>query len=296
MERRIRMIIEHHTPAYEDVLRLDIDLPHRNTRFSAVMSTAAQGDMSIDSSSGRKHREEFCRVLGIDACAVYSLPLSHSRTVEQIGDGSRLDPAVWRKRIAERGGADGLVVRDTHCVAGITVADCMPIWILDGSTGNFALLHSGWKGTGILEVAVRLMTGSNPGDTLDDTVGKSAPAAVSAAAGMTAIFGPSIDPCCYNVPESRAEQFSRQFGSNSVLVDRGGVHRAEEEPRFRLDLRAANLGIAERLGIGRVIDVAVCTSCDLRLGSFRREGPEGFTRMLALAGFFPAGVDGLHRY
>ena len=95
---------------------------------------------------------------------------------------------------------------------------------------------------------------------------------------LSVILGPSIGVCCYAVPPERAEAFAREFGSEAVR---------EEGGRTMLDLRAANIALARRLGIGALLSVESCTSCDPRLGSYRREGPEAFTRMAALAAVLP---------
>jgi copper oxidase (laccase) domain-containing protein len=162
--------------------------------------------------------------------------------------------------------ADGLV--SPGRVAGgapvgclvITVADCMPIFLFDSGTGAFGLLHSGWKGTGILAEAVRVMGrlyGTKPAD-------------------VSAVLGPRIGACCYVVDEARAAEFSGEFGAAAVV-------RADGRPR--LDLVAANLAIADALGLGAVDVMDGCTSCDARFGSFRRQGAGRFTRMAAAIGY-----------
>ena len=121
--------------------------------------------------------------------------------------------------------------------------------------------HSGWKGTGIAAEAVRLI-GAEFGIP-PDRIG--------------AALGPCIGPCCYDVPEDRAELFSREWGDDSV-------RRADG--KWYLDLARANVSLLEREGVSRIVAADACTSCTDALGSFRREGPQRFTRMLALIGRF----------
>jgi len=195
------------------------------------------------------NREAFLRSLGFDPSRVLGLHLVHSRRVhfaDRVGE-------------AQAEGADGLLLQDASLAASITVADCMPIWLLDSDSGAFGLLHSGWRGTGILAAAVH---------ELRRRFG-------SRAASMAAILGPAIGPCCYDVPEERALAFASEFGE--ACVSRLGAS-------WRLDLRAANIALAEGLGLGALLSVEACTSCDARLGSYRRQGPASFTRMLALCG------------
>ena len=217
------------------------------------------------------NRERFLRRAGIDLSEVLGLELAHSRAVIFPALGE--DPAAIARR---SGGADGIILGDTAAgaraavgcpaegrAASVTVADCMPIWILDRESGAYGILHSGWRGTGILAVAIRSLAerfGSRP-------------------TSLAVILGPVIGPCCYAVAEERAARFSSEFGPNCVQRRGGSTY---------LDLRSANVSIAEASGVGQVLSVEACTSCDKRLGSYRRQGGASFTRMLAVSGFSPS--------
>jgi hypothetical protein len=95
---------------------------------------------------------------------------------------------------------------------------------------------------------------------------------------ILAILGPSIGSCCYRVDEGRAAAFAAEFGESSVVKRESPGNR-----QVLLDLRKANLGIAREIGLGAVLDIDVCTACSANLGSFRRQGSDAYTRMLALA-------------
>ena len=221
----------------------------------ALLSFASEGGMGFGDPQGAANRDRFLRSSGIDPALALGMRLSHSRNVLFPSRGE--DPAALA---LEAGGADGLVLRDPALAATVTVADCMPIWILDRESGAFGVLHSGWRGTGILDAAVRALV---------ERYG-------SAPASMAVILGPAIGPCCYSVPEGRAAEFAAEFGGTCV--------RREAEGAWRIDLRAANLSLAERAGVGSLLSIEACTSCDPRLGSYRRQGAASFTRMLAVCG------------
>jgi YfiH family protein len=139
------------------------------------------------------------------------------------------------------------------------VADCLPIFVYDLRGGAFALLHSGWRGTGIVIEAVRVLReqfGAEP-------------------ACLAAVIGPGIGACCYAVEAGRAELFRKQFGEQTV--------REAADGRTFLDLRAANAVLLEAAGVREVFAAAECTACTAELSSFRREGP-GFGRMAAFMG------------
>ena len=155
---------------------------------------------------------------------------------------------------------DGLLSGRTGDVSlGITVADCLPIFLWDPVTGARGVLHSGWKGTGIVSEALALLKKAY-GVSLET---------------LLVTLGPSIGGCCYDVPEERAAAFIRDFGAEAAK---------RREGRWYIDLKAANLGILKREGVLSVLAMPDCTRCDDRFGSFRRQGKPGFTRMLAIIG------------
>ena len=154
--------------------------------------------------------------------------------------------------------ADGLVTNDNQTLLGITVADCLPIFLWDTATGARAVCHSGWKGTGIVHQAINMMKaryGARP-ETIH------------------AILGPGIRACCYAVPEERASFFATEFGQETAFK-RGG--------QWYMDLAAANKNILSNEGIQAIHTHAECTCCDTRFSSYRRQG-ENFSLMLAVFG------------
>ncbi len=232
---------------------------------AAILSLRSAGDLGWLLGQEAPARKAFLASLGLDAAQVLGTELHHTRRILFLRPGSQ---TLWGSpRPGEPpDGRDGFLV-DPALGLGvtITVADCMPIWILDRASGAWGVLHSGWKGTGILATAVEALAsayGSRPAD-------------------ISVILGPAIGACCYPVPEERARGFEAEFGPGSVVW-------AEGSPR--LDLRAANLSLAEDLGLGSVLSIEACTSCDIRLGSYRREGQASFTRMLAYCGPLPGGL------
>lgn len=189
--------------------------------------------------------------LGVDPGRVRCVRQVHSCTVVRI-DGSESPDGPFVE-------ADGMATDRPDLLLTVTVADCLPIFLADRRTGAFALVHSGWRGTGIVVEAVRLM----------------AAAYGARAADLAAAIGPGIGPCCYNVPAERYDRFRARYGPRAVQRGLDGS--------LRLDLRAANAVLLEREGVGDVASICDCTSCNPLLGSFRREGA-AFTRMLAFVG------------
>jgi hypothetical protein len=224
----------------------------------AAMSLAAAGDMGFGDDENRHRRAGWLRATGFDPDRAASVDLVHSRRVVEASRPERCRGEEADGLVCP-GGAVASDTGRSSCLV-ITVADCMPVFLYDAGTGAYGLLHSGWKGTGILTEAVGLMArlyGTRPGD-------------------ISATFGPRIGACCYVVDEERARAFSAEFGEASVDRKAGAP---------RLDLAAANLALAERLGLGSVEVEPGCTRCEDRFGSFRRQGPGRFTRMAAVIGY-----------
>lgn len=228
---------------------------------AAMISLRVAGDMGLRDPSNEARRSAWLYARGFDPERAAYPDMSHSRDVVEVHDAK-----------AARGvAADGMVCAglESRACLLITVADCVPIFVYDRGSGAFGLLHSGWKGTGILAEGLRAIAsrfGSRPSD-------------------IAITLGPSIGVCCYRVDEKRAAAFEAEFGSGAVRRDDNGA---------RLDLVEANKAIAAKAGIGSVLALGICTACDERFGSYRREGPGGFTRMAAVLGF-PASAREVRR-
>ena len=252
-----------------------IPLPGAPAGLQAGISLRAAGDLRL----GCPAREPFFRTLGAPPARLYSCRQVHSRRVLALHGCNPAEPACnpagqrptwWNLpeaasapavapgEVAETE-ADGLAAARPDRLLSVTVADCLPIFVYDRRGGAFALLHSGWQGTGIVTEAVRVLGeeyGADPGS-------------------LAAVLGPGIGSCCYAVDAGRAELFRRQFGEQSV--------RGAPDGRFFLDLRAANAALLEAAGVREVHAVEECTACTGELFSFRRDGP-GFGRMAAFIG------------
>jgi YfiH family protein len=224
--------------------------------LSAVISLREAGNMAFDRRESFPERGRLLVALGVSADRAYGLRQVHSRVVVAIDE---LRP----EELADRE-ADGMISARPEAVLTVTVADCLPIFLVDPVGGGFCLVHSGWRGTGIAAEAVREMArllGARP-------------------ARLQVTIGPGIGACCYTVSEQRARLFAARFGEGSV---RPGLDGGKP----RLDLRRANEELLRRAGVREIAVVSDCTCCSAALGSFRRQG-QGYTPMLAALGRFGA--------
>lgn len=158
------------------------------------------------------------------------------------------------------GEADGFVGVAEGRLFVVTVADCVPVVLVDPDSRSFALLHAGWRGAaaGILGVALDRLSGKRgrvPG-------------------ALRMHLGPAICGDCYEV----GPEVPRAFGRDPA-TDSGG--------RLTFDLRAALTERAISRGVesSRVTVSPLCTQCERdRLHSHRGAG-ERAGRMAAYLGW-----------
>jgi YfiH family protein len=226
-------------------------------------------------------RENFFRAIGAAPERVYSLIQVHSRDVFALPEKPPCSAAFARAgdgMVCFPPSRPGVCRRDSTPVLAVTVADCLPVFLLDLGSASFAALHSGWKGTGIVLEALSRMR--NKGTRPEETA---------------AVLGPCIQDCCYRVDEERAALFEAEFGAASphvAALTKGGAGSyplgpvtTRREGGVYLNLQAANARLLAAAGVRHIAFCRDCTFTDERLGSFRREG-QGYTRMAALAGIF----------
>ncbi len=233
----------------------------------AILTLAAAGDMGA---SGGGMND--ARAVQLNAHHIQELVMvrqEHTRDILVLDEHPRSEDSADRgpnhatgqtAGLYVLGTADGVICNGSNSHGlwlGVTVADCVPVFLTAGAHGPCALLHSGRKGTGILLTALRMMQ-SRYGIE---------------AAELDVMIGPAIGGCCYQVGEECAEAFAAEWGAPAVKRWPDGLH---------LDLPHLNQELALGYGVKRVHVVERCTRCDKELGSYRREGPDNYTRMLAL--------------
>ena len=218
---------------------------------TAIVSLRAAGDMRRPDSL-----RPLLGAVGLDPGRVCRVAQIHSRRVAGAQACRRLTPPgrSGRRSLGERWAprpADGLVAGPASAAAGValmvTAADCVPI-MMSAPGGAYALLHSGWRGTGIAAQAVRHLRERHGADP----------------ASLTVVLGPAIGPCCYTVDEQRFHLFRARYGASAVRTGPAGT-------RY-LDLHAANTVLLRRLGVRDIRTTPACTSCDTTLHSSRRDG------------------------
>lgn len=152
---------------------------------------------------------------------------------------------------------DGIITVNRELIPTVTVADCMPLYIYEPETGVFGIVHSGWKGTGIVADAIKLA---------EKDYG-------ARAQKFCVVIGPHIRACCYIVNEERAKWFSENFTPDCVTPLEPGVEVSWNSgggPLYRLSLEKANLAALRTAGVPaqNIWIHSACTCCTKKNGSF----------------------------
>ena len=231
-----------------------LSIPFTDGKAAVYISLAAAGDMGANTEPDLAHREAFFKASGLSEPGQFPLVLEqvHSHIIydaEELTGHSTAEQGLLK--------GDGIISRQPRAL-GVSVADCVPIFLRDTRTGAVGAFHSGWKGTGIAAKGALRME-HDYGCRLGD---------------IEAVIGPAIGPCCYHVEEERYEYFLNTFGPV-------GVQKYENS--YSLDLKLINYNILSKLKLKKVIVSDACTCCDTRFFSFRRAMATGthFSRMLA---------------
>ena len=190
-----------------------------------------------------ENRSRLCGEVGADPDALAMNYQHHSTDVLRAAAGSR----------GER--CDGLWTDERGLPLLALAADCLPIALARANGGKpaLAVLHAGWRGLlgGIASSGVQALGGGL----------------------VSAIVGPGIGPCCYEVGEEVAALFRRAFGLG--LVSDG-----------KLDLWTVAERALRAAGCARVDRVDLCTACTPeRFFSHRRDhgitGRQGVLGLIA---------------
>jgi YfiH family protein len=165
-----------------------------------------------------------------------------------------------REELKRKYKGDAILTDRKDIFLTVSVADCLPIFLVEPKRKVVGLVHAGWRGTllGIAKETIRKAEdefGCKPED-------------------LTLLFGPSIQKCCYEISEVMAILFDED-----CLIRRPG-----EKPK--LDLMKINLKQFLNCGVKgkKIFATNDCTCCNKDMfHSFRRDGDKA-GRMIAFIG------------
>ena len=190
-----------------------------------------------------------------DTLAAAGLDLGRVAYARQV-HGADVARGITRGGFA--GAADVLSTTERGMPLAIFTADCLALTLWDADAGALAVAHVGWRGT----------------------VKRAQQAAVAAttalgarAARLRAAIAPSIGPCCYEVDEPVAGEFTHALGH--ARWERWT--RPSANGRVMLDLWTANEELLAEAGVdpARVENPRLCTACHPELLYSYRKGNRG---------------------
>ncbi len=155
---------------------------------------------------------------------------------------------------------DAILTDRKDVLLTVSVADCLPVFLVDPKREVVGLVHAGWRGAllGIVAQTVRIAETEFGCDPRDFAI----------------LLGPAIQKCCYEISEGIGLLFDGDF-----LVRVSGQ-------RPKLDLLSANLKQFLNCGVERrnIFASKECTCCHKEMfDSFRRDGDKA-GRMIAFLG------------
>ncbi|KGF72708.1 laccase [Neosynechococcus sphagnicola sy1] len=198
---------------------------------------------------------------------IYRIKQVHGNTVLATHEITHTDHAV-----TDLAAADGVLTHKPDQAIWVCSADCTPILIADGVTGQVSAIHAGWRGTAtqILPQAIaRLQSQGSQLTDLRIAMGPAISGSVyQVATEVAATVGATIVPESVNQPADPLLVWLAQLPNPPILPD-------PEPGRVRLDVRRVNALQLERLGI-KPEQVAIAPDCTYqqpdRFFSYRRDG------------------------
>jgi len=143
--------------------------------------------------------------------------------------------------------ADAMITNLKNVYLAIKTADCIPILLFDQKKNVIAAIHSGWRGTknGIVKNTISKMIdcyNTNPKD-------------------LSALIGPGINPCCYEVQKDLVDAFEdTKYAIQTV------------NNKTFLNLKAVIKNDLASLGVNKIENIGTCTCCTPDLyPSYRRD-------------------------
>ena len=213
-----------------------------------AFSSSGDGNMSLTVGPGdAQARSRLARALDVAPGSLVFMRQVHGRDVAVVSARDR-----GRGVRAHTGGVpavDALVTFDTDVPLVVLVADCVPVVLVDPHRA-VGVVHAGRGGVvnGVVAATVQTM----------------APAAPEA---VTAVMGPAIGACCYEVEAELAAEVAAGIPAAGATTSWGTP---------ALDLPAAVAAQLRALGVVDVRREGGCTRCDgQRWFSHRRAPGEG---------------------
>jgi YfiH family protein len=156
-------------------------------------------------------------------------------------------PVTTSERGRVVGKGDAMITADVGVYLTMRFADCAPILLHDPVRRAVGLAHAGWRGT-IKNVAGSVV------QAMVDSLGCSPE-------NITAVIGPAIGPCCYQVGEDVIQAVEAVFPRRSASDDSIQLFSRRNGQYAYFDLWEANRRQLKTAGVGQLVVSGLCTAC-----------------------------------
>ena len=185
----------------------------------------------------RENYKRFCDALSFNTENIVLGNQTHSDNIRLVTTKDA-GKGVFKER--DYNDIDAIITNEKEIPLAKHTADCVPVSFIDTKNKAIGNAHCGWKGTYLCLSSKTLAEmnkhfGTDPKD-------------------VTAIIGPCIHKCCYEVSEDLYQKFLEKFHDNSVIFT--------ENSKFFLDLPGINKNILEDAGVNTILVSDLCTCCN----------------------------------
>jgi len=188
----------------------------------------------------RLNKTDICNYLKISQDNLISAKQIHSANIQIADIGTNFYPDT-----------DAIILTNKEQAACLNFADCTPVVIYDKENNIAAVVHAGWRGTA-QSIAQK-------------TVLKMQKEFNSEPKNISAVIGPAISICCYNVGE---EVYTKL---KETVSDFSGLYNIKDNNIY-IDLKGINKKQLTDTGVKTVDVCPFCTCCDNNIFfSYRKE-------------------------
>ncbi len=218
----------------------------------------------------RENYRRIAKAMGCDVRKMVRSQLSHGVRVHEVTEEDYGVGVLAKSTLLDY---DGLITDKPGVTLVATFADCVPLYFIDEEHKAIGLAHSGWRGT-VDRIALHML--------------KAMEKAYGTQADQVLIgIGPCICGDCYEVGAELKEAFAKDF--SGIIEEKTGisfgkeicqkVYRSDEQEKYLLDLRKANLMTFLNAGVPRehiqISDICSCCNPELIFSHRFTKGQRG---------------------
>lgn len=237
--------------------------------FSTTKALGSMGSSDSDRNTTNQNRKSLAEKLDIPVEKLIFAKQVHGRQTTIVDDSFAGKAHLSGKEIPN---TDALLTNSPGVCIAIRTSDCTPIILYDYKRRAAAVIHAGRMGT-VAKIA-------------QNTVETMQKAFDSNPKNITAVLGPAIGPCCYEIstnPENNViAEVKKAFPNrHSKLLTRW--HNQNTQAYF--DLWEANRVVLEEAGVQRrnIKISRLCTHCGDQYFSARRKEKANFATGIIIA-------------